>query len=133
MVCIMLNKTLWTKEEIEEYRIAAKDEIRVLQKSTYIENEEIRREKVSFLEEQKELTDNPVVMSALIKRLIREAHENEKETKEDIDLIAETLNEQVDLECKVANLRIFCLKLLNDNAKLKQENKWLKEQLDKRG
>ena len=129
----MLNKTLWTKEEVEEYRIAAKGEIRVLQKSTYIENEEIRREKVSFLEEQKELTDNPVVMSALIKRLIREAYENEKETKEDIDLIAETLNEQVDLECKVANLRIFCLKLLNDNAKLKQENKWLKEQLDNRG
>ena len=120
-----------TMQEIEEVRTAKKDCIRVYQKEAYIENEKNTTETILFLKEQKELTDNPVVMTALIKKLIRQAEENEKTMKQDIDEIAEIMNENIDLECEVEKLKMNGRKLLGDIHKLNQENKRLRELLNK--
>lgn len=133
MVCVMFEKLAQTKQEIEDYRTAEKDRIRKYQKETYIENEKNTTETILFLKEQKELTDNPVAMTALIKRLIRQAEENEKTMKQDIDALAEIMNEQVDLECEVEALKLHGRKLLADIHALNQENKRLRELLNKRG
>lgn len=127
----MFEKLPQTMQEIEEVRTAEKDKIRKYQKEAYIDNEKDTTETILFLKEQKELTDNPVIMTALIKRLIRQAEENEKTMRQDIDMIAEIMNENIDLECEVEKLKMHGRKLLADVQRLNKENKRLRELLNK--
>ena len=54
-----------------------------------------------------------------------------KAMKQDIDMIAEIMNENIDLECEVEKLKMHGRKLLADVQRLNKENKRLRELLNK--